>query len=336
LKNQPILLFYDGFELKARESLAARLFHHARCTLRAAVRKLRGQQVNTGFFTAFAALVDGLRKLGCDVRINDFATARRNPKYPIGIAGFPSVFEHVQLPNPVIFGPGDPGFPDDAGAFAAKENTRFIIQPSDWFVNFYKPYCGDKLLRCPVGVAVDEIPDTRDAPKSLDMLIYDKIQWNRSSVAPQILERIRDWLEARNLSYTIIQYGSHTQSQYFELLQSAKSMAWLSQHETQGLACAEAMAMNVPVLAWDEGELMDPKQRAFATADLQVSSVPYFDERCGVRFQKNNIAQKMEEFWKALPSFQPRDYVSQHLQPAETAKVFHDAYFSLAPEQGNE
>lgn len=324
-----ILLFYDGYELKAREEIASRLYHMARCRLRAIVRRLRGKQVNTGFYEAFLAIVNGLGKLGYDVRINDFKSARSNPRYPIGNAGYPEVFEHVQLPNPMIFGPGDPGYPSEAAKIANKSSTHFIIQPSDWFVDYYRPYCGDKLLRCPVGIDVDSLPDHAGSSKSIDVLIYDKIRWNRCEQVPRIVGQLTELLTERGLSFEIIRYGHHTQSEYFDRLKYARSMAFVCEHETQGLACEEALAMNVPVFAWDEGVLVDPLQRPFASSDLVVSAVPYFDHRCGLAFKAADIAQSFDAFWEQLGSYAPREYIREALKPEATAQVFARAYWSM-------
>ncbi len=328
--SKPVfLLFYDGFELKAREKLGLRLFHAARCKLRSVVRRLRGKQVNTGFYEAFLAIVLGLRKLGFEVRINDFSSARRDPKYPIGLAGYPDVFEHVQLPNPMIFGPGDPGYPDKAAAVTEKSSTRFIIQPSDWFVEYYRPYCGDKMLRCPVGIDVDAMPDFSGSQKSCDVLIYDKIRWHRSETVPRILGSLLEALSDRSLSYRIIRYGEHVQTEFFDNLRVSKSMAFLCEHETQGLACEEALAVNVPVFAWDEGTLVDPKQRIFALDNLRVSSVPYFDERCGLTFTSADLEVQFDKFWSKLPLYSPREFIRETLAPELTARVFAKAYQSM-------
>lgn len=326
-----ILLFYDGYELKAREKIVSRLYHTVRCKLRAMARRLRGKQVNTGFYEAFLALVKGLEKLGYDVHVNDFARARRDPHYPMGIAGYPEVFKHVMLPNPMIFGPGDPGYPDEAAKIAERSSTRFIIQPSNWFVEYYRPYCGDKMLCCPVGIDVDSLPDHAKAPKSKDVLIYDKIRWSRSEVVPRVLDQLVAVLSSRGLTFEIIRYGEHTQAEYFGKLQNARSMAFICEHETQGLACEEALAMNVPVFAWDEGFLVDPLQRRFANSDLIVSSVPYFDDRCGMTFKAAQIAERFDAFWGGMDRYAPREFIRERLKPEVTAQVFAQAYCSMLP-----
>ncbi|WP_375396530.1 hypothetical protein [uncultured Sphingomonas sp.] len=324
-----VLLFYDGYELKAREALGPRLFHQARCRARAIWRRARGKQVNTGFYAAFLALVEGLRQSGCEVRINDFAAARARPGYPVGLAGYPDVLTRVDLPNPTIFGPGDPGYPDTAGKWARQDKVRYVIQPSQWYVDYYRPYCGDKMLRCPVGIDTGAIQDARTLPKSIDVLIYDKIRWHRDVLVGAVRDRLTARLEAAGLSYQVLEYGRHTQQMYFAALRAARSMAFLCEHETQGLACEEAMAMNVPVFVWEEGKLVDPRQQPFAAPGLVVSNVPYFDEHCGRTFTLDDLEPSFDAFWRDLDRFRPRDLIVRELSPTDTARVYLDRYVAM-------
>jgi hypothetical protein len=328
--RETVLLFYDGYEIKAREPRSAALFHAVRSQVRFAWGRLCGKHNKSGFYVAFMGLRDALVAAGHRVRINDFRAARANPSHPIGIAGYPSVFEHVQLPNPVIFGPGDPGHPDAAGRLAARPTIRRIIQPSEWYVDLYRQTCGDKMLRCPIGIDLAEIPDARDLPKSIDVLIYDKIRWYRDTLVDAVRERLIRHLDARGLTHATLVYEHHTKSDYFAHLRRARSMAFLCEHETQGLACEEALAMSVPVFAWDEGRLVDPLQRGFAPPGLAVSSVPYFDDRCGARFTLDDMEPVFDRFWAARDGYAPRDYIAEALSPEETATIYMGAYRTAA------
>ena len=122
-----VLLFYDGFERKARPDLLGKLYSNVRGNARFVYRLARGKQVYTGFYVAFELLVRALREAGCDVRINDFNLARKYPDYPIGLAGYPSVLQQVRLPNPIIFGPGDYGFPDEVAPLFDRLNIKKLI-----------------------------------------------------------------------------------------------------------------------------------------------------------------------------------------------------------------
>ncbi len=54
----------------------------------------------------FLALRTALERAGHRVVVNDYALARRNPRYPVGIAGYPHILGRWTLPNPAILGPG--------------------------------------------------------------------------------------------------------------------------------------------------------------------------------------------------------------------------------------
>jgi hypothetical protein len=94
-------------------------------------------------------------------------------------------------------------------------------------------------------------------------------------------------------------------------------MVFLCEHETQGIAYQQALACGVPILAWERGGFwQDPSYFPDKVKFISVSSVPYWDNRCGVKF--NNISEfstKLEEFLDKLNShkFTPRDYILENL-----------------------
>ncbi|MCU0906121.1 MAG: hypothetical protein MUF73_01460 [Rhodobacteraceae bacterium] len=96
-------------------------------------------------------------------------------------------------------------------------------------------------------------------------------------------------------------------------------MVFLCEHETQGLAYQEAMASGLPVFAWDEGVLVDPQERRFAPPGLVVSSVPYFDARCGLTFTEADLEARLDAFCQSRAGYDPRAYVADVLSPARSA-----------------
>jgi hypothetical protein len=326
-----ILLFYDGFERPAREGWLGTAYSEFRRAARYTYRSVRRKQVWTGFYTAFQLLRRALMMHGFDVRVNSFAFARRLPHYPIGIAGYPSVLDRVQLSNPRIFGPGDYGYPDEAAIVTKDPRNRLLIQPCPWAVELYRPYCGEKVFAWPVGIDIDGWPDASGHGKTLDVVIYDKIRWHRGQQVPRILDRVTRYLELRGASYAVLRYGHHYHGDFKATLRRAKAMIFLCEHETQGLAYQEAMAMNVPVFAWDEGILVDPQQRRFVDESFRVSSVPYFDERCGAIFSNGEEFEKtFDGFWARLPGYSPRAYVIDNLSMCKSAESYVKAYLDCA------
>jgi hypothetical protein len=321
-----VLLFYDGFEMKAIERPHGRAFSWLHGQARYAYRTLRRKQPFTGYYVAFDNLRRSVEALGRRVVVNDFALARRHPKHPVGLSGYPSVYEKVRLPNPAIFGPGYVPPPSELGEVVRRNNLRIVTLPSSWRCDMYGGQIGAAMQPMFVGIDVEAWPDLSQRPKSLDCLIYDKIRWRRAERERDVLEPLRAMLGRRGLSHRTIRYGDHHVSEFRRLLSQARSLVFVCEHETQGLAYQEAMSSGVPVFAWDEGELVDPEMRRYAAPGLVVSSVPYFDERCGVRFRRADIEERFSAFWNALPAFRPRDYVCEQLGFDTAAKRYLELY----------
>jgi glycosyltransferase involved in cell wall biosynthesis len=324
-----VLLFYDGYEVQALPGFRGKLYSAARGKARFVYRWAKGKQVYTGFYVAFLLLVRALREAGCDVHVNNFRLAEKYPDYPIGISGYPSVLQKVKLANPAIFGPGDYGYPDEVSKFSANCNIRRYIQPSEWAASLYRTSCAGKMMVWPVGIDMAAYPDVSAERKDIDFLIYDKIRWDRDREIPRILEPITQHLSAEGKRFKILRYGEHHFGQYSESLRRSRALLFLCEHETQGLAYQEALASNIPVLAWDEGVLVDPLQRPFLPDGRIVSSVPYFDERCGETFKISEFKTVLDVFEARLTSYRPSEYISEQLSLKRSAETYLQAYRGL-------
>lgn len=314
-------MFYDGFETRAYDHPGGRLRSEMRRGARTAWRTLRRKQVHTGFYTAFRNLCRGLAAQGVEVRVNDYAHARAHPSEPVGISGFPSVYDRVRVPNPAVFGPGYVPSPPDIDAVRATLDIRIFTLPSDWPCRLY-PSLGDAVQPLFAPVDVDDWPDLSRAEKTHDFVVYDKIHWRREARQADLVQPLLAALAARGLRVRHLRYGDHHFAQYREALRRSRALLFLCEHETQGLAYQEAMAANIPVLAWDEGVLRDPRQGGFAPPGLRVSSVPYFDARCGLTFRTVDLEAKLDAFLDRIDAYAPRAYVAETLNPAAAASRY--------------
>jgi len=325
-----VLLFYDGYERGANQALNARLAGEVRRHLRYGWRRIRRKQIRTGFYTWLFMLKDALASVGVQVRVNDFKYASAHPEHPIGLVGYPSVIDKVAgLSNPRLLGPGLFDTPEEPRPLLQDPRNQGYLQTCSWVFDLFLPVWGDRLDTWFGGFDIRKFPDARHENKTWDVLIYDKIYFDRVrnielTIAPFIQE-----LNRLGRSYTLIRYGQYQYEDYLAALKRSRSMAFFAHSETQGMAYQECLAMNVPIFCWDQGIWANPKAKEISDAPIACTSVPYFDDRCGVKFQTQNLIYRWEEFERGLPHFMPRAYVAEQLNLTNSAELYLRAYGKL-------
>jgi glycosyltransferase involved in cell wall biosynthesis len=191
----------------------------------------------------------------------------------------------------------------------------------------FEPYYGTNVMAWPVGI------DTRywqplAGQKDIDVLIYNKIRWDHDAFAASLLDPIRTVLGHRKLRVEEIRYGFYRPEELWQQVQRAKSVLFLCEHETQGLAYQQVLAANVPVFAWDRGGYwQDPSYYPHAVQFKEVSSVPYWDDRCGMKFRDlGEFTEKLGDFWDKTQSgaFAPREYIMENLTLEKCAQQYLD------------
>jgi hypothetical protein len=290
-----------------------------------------GQKV-TGFEVWFLSLVKALTLAGYAVRVGDEALARENPHYPVGLVGYPHILDHWRLPNPAVLGPGLLDHPLQRPKLAEDRRVFRYIVPCDWMMTlFARHYPSEKLATWFGGIALDAWPDTTSDAKDLDFIIYDKIRWDRPLIEAQLLQPAVELLRARGLSAERLVYRQYNHATFRALLRRARGMLFLCEHETQGMAYQEALASGVPVLAWDRGEWRDSSAQAYGDAPVTVSSVPYFDTRCGERFRDaTELPTALERFLSRRAGYAPRAFVAEKLSLAASAEAYLALYRAAA------
>ncbi len=329
-----VLLFYDGYERQAETAPLAKLKATLRRHARFSWRKLRRQQVRTGFYTSHMNLRRALRLSGYNVRVNDFAAALKYPDHPIGVTGYPSVLEKVDLlPNPRLLAPGLFSTPLEAPDLFEDPRNRLYIMRGQWMADIFEPWYGDRMRHWTRGYDLRNFEDTINLPKTTDVLIYDKIYHDRETYLAQTIEPFIARLQDEGRSYEIVRYGTYNITDYLAQLRRSRCMAFFAHQENQGSAYQEAMAMNVPVFAWDEGIWLDPLAQELSDEPVACCSVPYFDERCGLTFRIGDMAEQWQRFWRRIDAFRPRDYVGDALSYERSARAYIAAYREIADGQ---
>jgi hypothetical protein len=325
--DKVVLLFYDGHERRAEPKLLNRVKATIRRHVRYVRNRLMKKQMRSGFYTWFFMLREALQRSGYIVKVNDFETAKRNPDLPIGLAGYPTVFRKVDgLRNPRLIGPGIYSSPlENRTLFDDPRNVLFL-QTCQWFSDLFAPYYGDRLRPWFGGFDVAKFADVKTQEKKYDVLIYDKIYFERATLYDETISIFINYLKANGLTWKVIRYGSYSYEDYLGALSKSRVMAFFAHSETQGMAYQECLAMNVPIFAWDEGRWMDPMAKELSDAPVPCTSVPYFDARCGEKFKKSNMLDVWKTFWVSVDQYEPRAYIFEQMTLARSAEAYMKAY----------
>ena len=133
-------------------------------------------------------------------------------------------------------------------------------------------------------------------------------------------------MKAAGIGFTELRYGHYREEDYHQALRRCRSMIFLCEHETQGIAYQQALSCDVPILAWDQGgPWRDPTYFPERVVFGPVTSVPYWDARCGLRFSDAaDFPAKLQQFTAALEEgrYRPREYVLEHLTLAGCARTY--------------
>lgn len=285
---------------------------------RALVRRLvHGPRRPGGQERVFLNLKAGLDRLGHPYRANDYRHARKNPHELCCVLGKRPVLHDHPWPNPLMVGPCTHDHPIDDPELLKRWNIRRILVPGDWMRRMCEPAWGPLVHTWPVGIDTDLWQPDPSSPKDIDFLVYYKIRWDHARRDSELVNPILHELTRRGLTSIKLRYGSYDPPQLVEAVRRSRAMLFLCEHETQGLAYQQVLSCDVPVLAWDHGgDWLDPSFHPHRVRYGPVSSVPYWDDRCGVRFQSAaDFPGELDRFLATLSNhkFAPRRFIVDNL-----------------------
>jgi glycosyltransferase involved in cell wall biosynthesis len=318
--SEPLLLFYE-------EPDPDRWLPGDRFVRRWIRRLVRGRPQPGGQKLVALNLFAGLDRIGQPYLVNRYDLARARPDRPVGIIGKPHVLDHHDWPNPILFGASVMSHPlADPTLLARRPGVRRILVPGEWMRRMCEPHWGDRVSVWPVGIDTARWSPRPAIRPEFDVLLYDKIRWDYARFEPSLLDPIRAELARRGLRHAHLRYGHYREEQFVDLLPRCRAMIFLCEHETQGLAYQQALASGVPILAWDRGGFwQDPEFYPHRVQFGPVSSVPYWDARCGLTFSDAAaFPAALGEFWPRVEAgeFAPREFIVGQLTLEQAARHY--------------
>jgi len=201
---------------------------------------------------------------------------------------------------------------EHGGILAAPEVDACLV-PSDWVATAYVEDLPALTGRMRVWYAgVDETywsPHGAGAQRT-NALIYCK------NADPEIFRTVKSTLESAGWPTVTISYGNYSKEAYRVALEKSRFAVFLSGSESQGIALAEAWAMDVPTLAWQPRELV-----IGGRPYTEFSSSPYLNAKVGVRW---TVQEEFESLIARLPELlskvSPRAWLLENMTDVHAAQ----------------
>jgi hypothetical protein len=289
-------------------------------------RIIRGQPKIGGQRRVFLNLCSGLDRLGIPFRANQFRRLRQSPAELACVIGKPCVLDKMSSDNPILFGASGYSHPIDAPDLFTRLPVKLVLVPGEWVRRMFEPYYGDRVRVWPTGIETDLWTPAPQDGKDIDVLLYDKVRWKHDDFQQSLIDPIRQSLVHKKLTIASLRYGSYEEADFHRLLERSRWMVFLCEHESQGIACQQALSANVPVLAWDRGgDWRDPEYYPQRARFSPVTSVPYWDERCGETFRDmSDFDASLELFLDKLRGgrYSPREYILENLTLERCARDY--------------
>ena len=296
-------------------------------------RLVRGPRQPGGHRRVFLNLCAGLSRLGVAYEVNNHALFKSSQPEIACVIGQPIALSRFDADVPIVFGSAVYSHPIDAPDLLKRYNLPAILVPCDWMRRMVAPAWGDRVKVWPVGIDTDTWSPSDRAKKDIDILIYDKILWNRDALVPGVLAPIIEHLDAKQLRTVVLSYGRYREQYFRHLVSRSRAMIYLCEHETQGIALQQALAASLPVFAWDRGgEWRDPSYFPDRVRFGPVTTVPYWDARCGATFGNiEAFRREFSDFWHTATqgAFAPRSYILEHFTLSRGAQRYLDIIQSV-------
>lgn len=279
-----------------------------------------------GQMRIFVNLCKGLDQIGVPYRQNDYDYIKQHPEELACILGKENVLNKLPWKNPILYGPNVYDHPLEDPDLLERLPIKRILIASEWFRKMCEPAWGPLIVLWRGGVDTDLWTPGARKNKPIDIILYDKLKKNDEHHRKELLSPILKELHRRGLKIVVLQYGFYRETRFRALLKKTKAAIFLSEHETQGLARLQAHSADVPVLAWEPGGFWKhPAYYPHKVRFSPVSSVPDWDNRCGVKFKGiDDFHERLEEFLDALGRrrFAPREYILENFTLEKSAREY--------------
>jgi hypothetical protein len=278
-----------------------------------------------GHFAVTRSLLSGLKKIG--YRFN------YNPKFYVQISDTVAVLSSLEALRQainlkrsgrikrLIAGPNLVVMPSDANDLITAPEIDLYLVNSNWTQKCYLEDAPSLKGRCEIWPAgVDEmywIPKKLNSGKqNKKILFYQKTSLN------ELFSDCLKYVQSKGYEVGVIEYGHYDRPEFLDALCNSELSVFFSQHESQGLALAEAWSVNVPTLVFNpQIAILYPGTEK--EKRVVASSAPYLSSATGLNFSDYTGFVRAFHCWeKDKDNFSPRSWVLEHMTDEVCTRQF--------------
>ncbi len=293
---------------------------------------LGSQSIKSGTIAVFAqngghsgvtrSLLSGLKILGVPFSYN---ILHKECDTVIVLAGIEYLKEAIELKKAgkikkLLAGPNLVTRADEYGGICTVPEVDVCLVPSEWVCVAYEeeiPILQGRIKVWSAGVNNSFLSSNNK--KKSKIVLY----WKTESEA--FIKSIETLLQKYSFEVVRIRYGTYNQNQYHSLLSEAAVAIFVSVSESQGLALAEAWAMDVPTFVWNPEKLV-----AHGRVYSKVSSAPYLTTQTGCFWKViDDLSVLMDKFMNKAFQFEPRKWMLHNCTDKHSAQCILNTISSI-------
>lgn len=214
------------------------------------------QSLYDGHYGVTRSLVEGLSKLGVDFNYNP-RKDRDVGGAVVVLSGIDSLqqaigFKQAGKIQKLLAGPNLMVRALEYNNILSSREIDVCIVPSEWVKTAYEEDAPDLVgrIRCwYAGIDAGYWQPDAGRRKERQVLVYWKTE------PEDFYKSVKKLLKGRGWETVRLVYGKHSREEFKATLSGSVFAVFISRSESQGLALAEAWAMDVPTLVWNPKEL---------------------------------------------------------------------------------
>lgn len=273
-----------------------------------------------GHFAVTRSLVEGLGRIGASFNYNP-RRLDHLAETVVVLAGVRTLRQAIRLKQAgcikrLFAGPNIVAFASDHECLLGAPEVDSVIVPSDLVIGHYVEDCPSLRNRSfvwPAGVDT-EFWRPSDAAERRQILVFEKQNVGPVGPVDPYVAHVRQ----AGYEVSVIQYGQYAHTQYRELLRDSQLMIGFVTNESQGIAWAEAWAMDVPTMIWRN------TRTSYRGRSYRCSTAPYLTEQNGLFFDDlTDFKEKFALWERTRRQFSPRDWTLANMSDEVSARQLY-------------